>query len=166
MLRRAPGVEFAKHQIDLQRTCVGGHARNRGQGFQQLIWVVPMCGAAAPVANNLGIRLLSEDFLPYLEISRNVWIAVRPPPNAGQQKQQTCVAPKHARSGTRKVYSAEHLIKMPQPGMFGERRLWGGRYTRQVEKTRPKPAAVLREQFRDELFRRIRTRLDQFFPGG
>src|SRR2546430_9041494 len=36
MLRRAPAVEFTKHQIALQRTCVSGLARNRGQGFQQL----------------------------------------------------------------------------------------------------------------------------------
>src|SRR5207249_8251988 len=63
--------------------------------FQQLIWVVPMFGPAARVADNFGIRLLSEDFLPYLEISRNVWIAVRLPPKAGYQKQQTCVVPKH-----------------------------------------------------------------------
>src|ERR1700757_4487119 len=123
MFRRASTVEFTKHQIVLQRTCVCGLARNREQGFQQLTWAVPVWGLVAPVADNFVIRLLSKDFLPYLEISRNVWIAVRPPPNAGQQKQQTCVAPKHARSGIRKVYSAEHLIKMPQPGMFGEMRL-------------------------------------------
>src|SRR5437016_1569092 len=120
MLRRTSAVEFAKHQVALQGTCVGGHARNRGQSFQQLIWVVPMCGPAAPVADNFGIRLFSEDFLPYLEISRNVWIAVRLPPEAGHEEQQTCVVPKHARSGIRKVFSAEHLIKMPQPGRFGE----------------------------------------------
>src|SRR6266581_4896305 len=63
MLRRTPAVEFTKHQVALQRPRLGGHARNRGQGFQQLIWVVPMCGPAAPVADNFGIRLLSEDFL-------------------------------------------------------------------------------------------------------
>src|SRR6266478_8350295 len=166
MLRRAPGVEFAKHQVDLQRTCVGGRARNRGQGFQQLIWAVPMCGPAAPVADKFGIRLLSEDFLPYLEISRNVWIAVRPPPKASHQKQQTRVAPKHARSSIRKVFSAEHLIKMPQPGRLGEMSLLRQRYTRQVVKKRRKPAAVLREQFKDEFFRRVRTRCDQYFPGG
>src|SRR5438093_13057897 len=125
-----------------------------------------MCGPAAPVANNFGIRLLSEDVLPYLEISRNVWIAVGLPPKAGHQKQQTRVATKHARSGIRKVFSAEHLIDMPQPGRFGEMSLLRQRYTRQVVKKRRKPAAVLAEQFRYKFFRRVRTGCDQLFPCG
>ena len=85
MFRGAPAVDFTKHQIALQRTCVGGHLRNRGQGFQQLTWVVPMCGPAARVADNFETRPLLEDFLPHLEISRNVRIAVPLPPKAAHQ---------------------------------------------------------------------------------
>src|SRR5260370_811127 len=72
MLSELDGRRSPEHQVALQRACFRGHLRNPEQGVQQLIWVVPMCGAASPVADNFGIRLLSEDFLPDLHISRNV----------------------------------------------------------------------------------------------
>src|SRR5438094_19138 len=73
MLRRASAVEFAKHQIALQRTRFCGLARNREQGIQQLTWVLPVCGPAAPVANSFRIRLLSKDFLLYVPGNLEVW---------------------------------------------------------------------------------------------
>jgi len=63
---------------------------------------------------------LSEDLLPHLKISRNVRIAVRLPPKAADQKKQTGVPPKHARSGIGRVFSAKRLIKTAQPARFGE----------------------------------------------
>src|SRR5439155_21360524 len=55
---------------------------------------------------------------------------------------------------------------MTQPARFGEMSLLRWRYARQVIKIRRKPAGVLREKFRDEVSRRVRTRSDQFFPSG
>src|SRR5258706_13403852 len=166
MPRRAPGVEFTKHKIGLQRTVVGRYSRNRKQGLQQLTWVIPMCGPPAPVAYDFEICFLSKDFSPYLELSGNVWIAVRLPAKAGYQKTQTGVMPKHACSCIGKVFAAEHLVKAPQPARFGEMRLLGQRYARQVVKIRREPATVLRNQFRNEFTRRIRRCSDQIFPGG
>src|SRR5260370_28252220 len=107
MLRSAPAVQFTKHQITLYRTCVSGNPRNREQGFQQLIWVLPTCSSAAPVAYNFGIRLLSEDFLPYFEISRNVQIPVRLPTNTRHQQHNHRFVPEPPPSRIRHAFSSE-----------------------------------------------------------
>ena len=50
-IRWAPGIEFAEHQVGLQRPGLGLYSRNRGQSLEQLNGLIPMLGAAAPIAN-------------------------------------------------------------------------------------------------------------------
>src|SRR5438067_3648319 len=124
MLWRTSGVQLGQHEVGLQRSRFGLHARQSKHPLEQLLGVLPVPCALPPVANNIGVALLPEHLLPHLHVSWHVWITVGLPLQPREQKQETGIRTEHG-SGSFGVsaLSTQRLVTVPQAMRIGEMQL-------------------------------------------
>ena len=132
MLRRTAEVHFACNQINLQRSKIGGRARERHHRLQQLVGTVQTVGAFPPFPDQLRITLLAENLFPHGKTAGDMRISIRLPLLTGhQQKQSRSGTERTARGRSRSIICAESFVEIPQPGPPGEMCLLGARGSRE-----------------------------------
>ena len=117
----ASAIDFAQHQVNLQRPIFCKVAGEGHQSFYQLLGIIPVAGPPRPLAASLGATVVPKDGFPAFHITGNVGLTVGVQLQAGHKQRETRIGTKHrlGRAGD-DLLSPERLVKALQAARLGK----------------------------------------------
>ena len=108
----APAVDLRQHQEVVDRPIRHRISGNADHPFDHLVRIVPAAGFLSPFTDELGIRLAAQNFLPDIDVARDMRLAVGVDLQARLKQKEGRIRPERMFGRDRReVASAERIIK-------------------------------------------------------